>query len=69
MDDLHDRGLVELAGPLADGAGALAVVRAESVDDVRRWFAADPWSVHDVCPATELRQWTIYLDGRVGQDG
>jgi uncharacterized protein YciI len=64
MDDLSARGLIELAGPLADGGGALVVVRAESVDDVREWFSADPWSVHDVCPVTDVRQWTIYLDGR-----
>ena len=62
MDDLLARGLIELAGPV-DG-GALVVLRTESVDEVREWFAADPWSVHDVCPVTDVRTWTIYLDGR-----
>ena len=66
MDDLFARGLIELAGPLADGNGALVVVRSESVDDVRREFAADPWTVHDVLPAVDVREWTIFLDGRSG---
>ncbi len=67
MDDLFGRGLIELAGPMADGSGALAVVRSESVDDVRRWFAADPWTVHDVLPVHEVSEWTIFLDGRAGE--
>ena len=43
---------------------------AESLDAfrtrVREWFAADPWTVHDICPVAEVREWTIYLDGRPG---
>jgi uncharacterized protein YciI len=66
MDDLLERGLIELAGPLADGSGALVVVRSESVDEVRTWFASDPWTVHDVLPVRDVREWTIYLDGRSG---
>jgi hypothetical protein len=64
MDDLFDRGLIELAGPLADGSGALVVVRSNSVDEVRSWFEADPWTVHDVLPVSDVREWTIFLDGR-----
>jgi uncharacterized protein YciI len=66
MDDLFARGLVELAGPLADGSGALTVVRSDSVDEVRDWFASDPWTVHDVLPVREVSEWTIFLDGRLG---
>jgi uncharacterized protein YciI len=66
MDDLFARGLIELAGPLADGSGALAVVRSDSVDEVRAWFEADPWTVYDVLPVQEVREWTIFLDGRGG---
>ena len=64
MDDLFARGLIELAGPLADGSGALVVVRSESVDEVRGWFEADPWTVHDVLPVRDVQEWTIFLDGR-----
>jgi uncharacterized protein YciI len=64
MDDLFARGLIELAGPLADGSGALSVIRSDSVDEVRRWFRDDPWSVHDVLPVQEVQEWTIFLDGR-----
>jgi uncharacterized protein YciI len=66
MDDLFDRGLIELAGPLSDGSGSLVVVRSDSPDEVRTWFAADPWSVHDVLPVQEVVGWTIFLDGRAG---
>jgi uncharacterized protein YciI len=64
MDGLFTRGVLELAGPLAGDGGALVLVRSGSADEVREWFAADPWSVHDVCPVTEVIDWTIYLDGR-----
>jgi uncharacterized protein YciI len=67
MDDLFARGLIELAGPLTDGSGALVVVRAESVDQVWSWFDADPWTVHDILPVREVAQWSIFLDGRAGQ--
>ena len=68
MDGLFARGLIELAGPLADGSGALVVVRSESADEVRREFEADPWSVHDVLPVADVREWTIFLDGRATPD-
>jgi hypothetical protein len=66
MDDLFARGLIELAGPLADGSGALVVVRSDSVDEVRGWFEADPWTVHDVLPVRDVQEWTIYMNGRSG---
>jgi hypothetical protein len=31
---------------------------------VRGWFEADPWTLHDVLPVADVREWTIYLDGR-----
>jgi uncharacterized protein YciI len=68
MDDLFDRGLIELAGPLADGSGALSVVRSDSVDEVRGWFEADPWTVHDVLPVREVVEWMIFLDGRTASN-
>lgn len=68
MDDLFARGLIELAGPLADGSGALSVVRSDSVDEVRLWFEADPWTVHDVLPVQSVQEWTIFLDGRTAPD-
>jgi uncharacterized protein YciI len=64
MDHLFGRVLIELAGPLADGSGALVVVRSESVDEVRAWFEADPWTVHDVLPVQDVQEWTIFMDGR-----
>ena len=63
-DDLFAQGLIELAGPLADGSGAMSVVRSDSVDEVRGWFEADPWTVHDVLPVRDVQEWTIFLDGR-----
>ena len=69
MDDLLARGLIELAGPLADGSGALVVVRSDSVDEVRGWFEGDPWTLHDVLPVREVQEWTIFMDGRTTPDG
>jgi uncharacterized protein len=64
MDGLFARGVIELAGPFADGSGALVVVRSDSPDEVRGWFADDPWAMHDILPVREVREWTIFLDGR-----
>jgi uncharacterized protein len=64
MDTLFERGSIVLAGPLADNSGALVIVQAASTDEVRNWFRSDPWSVNDILPIREVREWAIFLDGR-----
>lgn len=69
MDALFDSGAVVLGGPFADRSGSLLVVRARDVRHVREMFRDDPWTVHDVLVAGEVKAWTIFLDGRQAPAG
>ena len=64
VDALFDAGLVTLAGPFADGSGALVILSAESVEAARAIYRDDPWSRHDVLVTSDVKEWTIFLDGR-----
>jgi uncharacterized protein YciI len=62
MEELVDRGFVLLGGPLGDEERVVLVVEADTLDDVRRTLAADPWHAsHLVVDAVD--PWTIRLDG------
>jgi uncharacterized protein YciI len=67
MDGLVDEGVVILGGPVDsdDPAGiALMAVEADDEDAVRAAFARDPWMVHGIFRLSDIRRWTIWLDGR-----
>ena len=66
MDDLFDRGLVVLAGPIAGGAGeALVVMEAESEEALRELLADDPWCREsDLLQVTRIRELRVFLDAR-----
>jgi hypothetical protein len=67
LDELFDRGVIVLGGPVdnedADDIALLAV-SAESADQVRELFAADPWSANQVFRLKAVSAWTIWLDSR-----
>lgn len=66
-DDLFDRDVIILGGPIGDGGGEdvglLAVVAADE-DEVRSIFAEDPWALIGVLRIKEVRPWTLWLDRR-----
>ncbi|AHH98886.1 hypothetical protein GCM10010174_47630 [Kutzneria viridogrisea] len=66
-DDLFDRDVIILGGPIGDGGGEdvglLAVVAADE-DEVRSIFATDPWALNGVLRIKEVRPWTLWLDRR-----
>ena len=66
MDDLFERGLVVLAGPIADGGGeALSVLEGESEQALRELLAADPWvRDRDILRVGRIRAWRVFLDSR-----
>jgi uncharacterized protein YciI len=66
MDDLFERGLVVLAGPIAGGAGeAVVVVEADSEDAIRDLFLGDPWCRDaDILGVGRIREWRVFLDAR-----
>ena len=64
MDALFDAGEVILGGPFADGSGSMVILVAESAEAARAIFQKDPWTQQDVLVAAEVKEWTIFLDGR-----
>ena len=64
MDSLFDAGAVLLGGPFADGSGSMVILLAESSEAARAIFREDPWARQDVLVASEVKEWTIFLDGR-----
>jgi uncharacterized protein YciI len=64
MDSLFEAGAIVLGGPFADRSGSLVVVTAETANQVQAMFADDPWTTYDVLAAGEIKEWTIFLDGR-----
>ncbi len=66
-DDLVERGIIILGGPIgggSDGDIALLAVAAEDEPALRSIFGDDPWTVHGVFRIKEIRPWTVWLDGR-----
>jgi uncharacterized protein YciI len=61
MNRLHDEGTVVLAGPIADGAGAMVVLRADDEDAARRLVEADPYVVEGVSVDGHLREWNVVI--------
>jgi len=64
MDALFDAGYVILAGPFADDSGSMVILSAESVEAARAIFRDDPWAHQDILLIDEVKEWTIFLDGR-----
>ena len=64
VDGLYDAGKILLAGPFADGSGSLVVLRADSPEEARALFRDDPWAREDILVAADVKEWTIFLDGR-----
>jgi len=70
-DDLVDRGVILLGGPIgSDDAEDIALLAVEAADEgaLRSVFDADPWTVHNVFRLKQVRPWTLWLDGRSRPD-
>jgi uncharacterized protein YciI len=63
MDDLVERGVIVLGGPLADEHRVAHAVQAESPAAIRAMLAEDPWHETHLC-IDSIDLWTIRLDGR-----
>ncbi|HTW21398.1 MAG TPA: YciI family protein [Mycobacteriales bacterium] len=67
VDELVARGVIVLGGPIDGGDPddvALIAVAADSAEQVRAFFADDPWTKDGVFVLKSVRAWTIWLDGR-----
>ncbi len=64
MDAIFDTGVIVLGGPFADRTGSLVIVAADNAEQVREMYRRDPWSEQDVMVLGDVKEWTIFLDGR-----
>ena len=66
IDSLFDDGFIRIAGPFPDDAGSLIIVEADSTDEMRQTFAADPWAPRGILLLDRVRRWQIFLDRHAG---
>ena len=64
MDALVEDGFVVLGGPL-DDKDVLLAVDADGEESIRARFDADPWIENGMLTITEVRPWTVLLEGRL----
>ena len=64
MDGLVDEGKIVLGGPLEGERETLHIISADSEQDVRDLFVADPWWVNGMLTPVRIKRWEIVLDSR-----
>lgn len=61
---LHATGRVLLAGPMADGSGALVIYQADDEAEVRRLVDQDPYTLEGVAADARIREWNVVIPAR-----
>lgn len=61
MDAMFAEGLVLLGGPLEGASGALLIMRARGVDEVRQRLTGDPWMRLGLLHEVSITPWTLRL--------
>ncbi|GAA4245588.1 YciI family protein [Dactylosporangium darangshiense] len=57
----HARGVVRMAGPLADESGAVIVLDLPDRRAVEEFIAADPYYARPGVTVERIRQWATFL--------
>jgi uncharacterized protein YciI len=67
MDELVEKGMIVLGGPVGEGDGhsALLVMEANDAGEVRERLAADPWG-EDMLATESIEPWSIFLRRATG---
>jgi hypothetical protein len=62
MDELVEKGVIVLGGPVGDGDGthALLVMDVASEEEVHERLAPDPWG-EDMLATESIERWSIFL--------
>lgn len=61
LAQLHDDGVIRMAGPFADDSGAVIIVDAEDRAAVDRLLADDPYVATDGVTVTSVREWRPFI--------
>ena len=67
IDDLIERGVFVMGGPLADQSGSLSVLENVTEEEARELIAADPFVANGVFELDEVRGWNIFVDELTGK--
>ena len=59
--DLHDHGLVPMAGPFADDSGALIIIDVPTRDDLDALMQQDPYFSTQGVTVRSIRQWEPFI--------
>jgi uncharacterized protein YciI len=66
MDDLFDRRVVALVGPLEGTRDALLIVRAATAAEVVECLATDPWTTNGLLVTKQVSPWQLRLGSLSG---
>lgn len=68
IDQLVEKGFISMGGPLLDECGmpqgALLIVKAEDVSEVREKLKNDPWFEKGILKLESVTRWEIFIDTR-----
>jgi len=62
IDDLVERGIFVMGGPLADQAGSLSLLENVTEQEARELVAEDPFVANGVFELEEVRAWNVFVD-------
>jgi uncharacterized protein YciI len=64
LASLKERGQLAVAGPLADGSGALIVYEAPTKEEAEALLRADPFHANGIFLSWQLRPWNPVMANR-----
>ena len=62
IDDLVERGIFVMGGPLADRQGSQSLLENVSEDEARALVLQDPFVENGVFELEEVRAWNVFVD-------
>jgi uncharacterized protein YciI len=61
MDDLYERGIALLVGPLEGTNEALIIMRGDSAEQIAELLEGDPWTAMGLLHSTRIARWELRL--------
>ncbi len=62
VDDLIERGIFVMGGPLADHSGSFAILQGVGEEEARELVLRDPFVENGVFELDDVRAWNVYVD-------
>jgi uncharacterized protein YciI len=62
IDDLIERGIFVMGGPLADNSGSLSVLENVTEQEARDLIGEDPFAANGVFELEDVRAWNVFVD-------